>query len=175
MYRRPKAFERPIWDQTFLTIAQEVSKRSTCSRMKAGAIIIKDNRIISMGYNGSAPGSKHCEDYWIDYWMGDESLQKKFWGMYSDFIQSEEFYSLHHEWSVCNEIHAEQNAILFAAKNGIKTDNSTLYVTHSPCIDCAKSISQSGIKKVVFNSKYDRSTQGLEFLQQVGIECQEGY
>jgi len=175
MSRPPKLIERPPWDQTFLVIAHEVSKRSTCARMQAGAVLVKDNRIISMGYNGSPPDSEHCRDHWVDHWVNSDQLQKKFWGLYSDFIESEEFYSLHHEWSVYNEIHAEQNAILFAAKNGIKTDNSTLYVTHSPCIDCAKSISQAGIIKVVFSSKYDRSSQGIEFLQRVGIDCQEGY
>jgi dCMP deaminase len=118
----------------FMTIAEEVSKASSCKRNKVGAVIVKDDRIISIGYNGTPTGaiSNCCED-------GDKTKD--------------------------DVIHAEMNAILFAVKNGISTKDCTLYVTLSPCKECAKNIIQSGIKKVIYKDLY-RDATGIKMLNQ---------
>lgn len=157
---------RPNWDQTFANIAIEVSKRSTCLRMQVGAVLVKDNRIISIGYNGSVSNSIHCEDYFYKLW--EKEYQE--YSTFNSFLESQIFYDLHYTWSSIHEIHAEQNAILFAAKKGISTDNSILYITHSPCKYCAKTVATSGIKEVKFIELYDRDDT-RDFLSEADVVC----
>ena len=88
-------------------------------------------------------------------------------------MKSKEFYDMHGQFSNDNELHAEQNAISFAAKNGIATQGGTVYVTWSPCVHCAKVIVSAGIKKVFYKNMYDRSQEGIYFLQKNGIECRQ--
>ena len=114
--------ERPSWDNYFSKITTITSERSPCKRLKVGSIIVKNNRIISQGYNGFLPGCKH------------ESVIRN-----------------NHEIAT---IHAEQNAILFCAKNGISCDDSTIYITHYPCINCMKLICASGIKQIKYINDY---------------------
>jgi len=151
---------RPTWDQLFIKIAQEVSERSTCARLKVGSVLVRDNRIISMGYNGSAEGLDHCIDHWNDHYKNNTKHNS-----FLEFLKSDEFYKLHHKWAETHEIHSEQNVIAFSAKNGIETNDSILYVTYSPCIHCAKIISQAGIKEVKYLNKYDRENEGIKFLE----------
>ena len=92
---------------------------------------------------------------------------------YMDFVASRTFYDLHGKWSIENELHAEQNAISFAAKNGIATLGASVYVTWSPCVHCAKVIVSAGIKKVFYKNQYDRSQEGIYFLSRNGIECRQ--
>lgn len=159
---------RPTWDELFIKIAQEVAERSTCIRMKVGAVVVQDNRIVSIGYNGSTPGGEHCGDHFRKYYISMSDLE----GEFEDWIQSQEFYDMHYKWSAVHEIHAEQNAILYAAKKGISTEGATLYVTHSPCKYCAKTIVASGIKHVKFLEVYDRE-KSIDFLKQAGVECEQ--
>ena len=114
--------QRPSWDEYFSKITKITSDRSPCTRLKVGSIIVKNNRIISQGYNGFLPGCKH------------ESVIRD-----------------NHEMAT---IHAEQNAILFCAKNGISCDDSTIYITHYPCINCMKLICASGIKQIKYINDY---------------------
>ena len=88
-------------------------------------------------------------------------------------IQTKDFYDMHGKFSNDNELHAEQNALLFAAKSGITTEGTTLYITLSPCIHCAKIIAASGVKEVIFKELYDRSTEGVNFLNKIGITCRK--
>lgn len=155
---------RPTWDELFIKIAEDVAEKSSCSRIKVGSVLVKDQRIISMGYNGSFPGSEHCEDHWKNHCVDNDIS-------YSEFLQSEEFKSLHHEWATKNEIHSEQNLIAYAAKNGISPKESTLYITYSPCIHCAKLISQAGINEVKYLNQYDRDQEGIKFLEECNIRC----
>lgn len=163
---------RPSWEQHFMAHAVLTAKRSTCLRMQTGAVLVKDNRIISEGYNGVVSGAQHCSDYWKkfvnDKWY-DQNCddQKKFY----EFLRSEEFSKLHHEWATENELHGEQNAILYACKRGIKTNNADLYTVYAPCIQCAKVIATAGIKKVYYQLQYARDTQGigLQFLRRNNI------
>lgn len=124
------------YDKLMIETAINVSSYSTCTRVKVGAVLALDDRIIATGYNGTAKGLEHCNDIFTGY--------------------EDNFSTIHHDFSTKNEIHAEQNLISFCAKNGIKTNGATIYITHSPCIHCAKLIIASGIKRVVYNELYDR-------------------
>ena len=119
-------------DKVYLNIAKEISSLSYCKRSKVGAIIVKDDNIISFGYNGTPAGVDNCCE--------------------------------REDVTVAEVIHAEMNAILKAAKSGYSVDNSTLYLTLSPCVDCAKLILQSGIKRVLYLETY-RKTDGVDFLK----------
>ena len=125
---------RPDWDQYFLEIAHVVKTRSTCIRRQVGAIIVKDYRIISTGYNGAASGAPHCDVAGC--------LREKLG------IRSGERHEL------CVAIHAEQNAIVQAAKHGTPIDGATLYCTNQPCAICAKMLVNAGIRRIVFNGTY---------------------
>ena len=132
-------------NEFFMTIAHIVKKQSHCVRKQVGAVIVKDKRIISIGYNGTPSGYINC----------DEVFDK------NNFDPEE-----HHKFSTNNEIHAEINAIIYAAKNSVSLENSTLYVTTSPCHDCAKFIVAAGIKNVIYDKLYDReSTEPIKFMR----------
>lgn len=133
----------------FMDIAERTAKLSSANRLKVGSIIVKDDRIISIGYNGMPPGwTNNCE-----HWVEDGDLG-------SGFKTKPEV------------IHAEANAIAKLAKSSEAGDGSTMFLTHAPCIDCAKQIFTAGIKKVYFGQAY-RSDQGVVFLQQCGVEVNE--
>ncbi len=125
---------RPSWDEYFLSIADLVSQRSTCLRRKVGAVIVKDKNILATGYNGPPSGFPHCEEIGcLREELGVPSGQR-------------------HE--LCRGLHAEQNAIIQAAKHGISINGSIIYCTHMPCVICIKMIINSGIKEVVFREGY---------------------
>lgn len=149
---------------TLMGIAFLVSQESKCVSWKVGSVIAKDNRIISTGFNGTPTGHENCCTV----------ARKKQWTAVKD--GKEILLSRHREahsvWSSHNEIHAEINAILFAAKNGIAIDGATMYVTVSPCRECCKAIAQSGIKKLVYSVGYDKDTS-LNILKESGIEVEQ--
>lgn len=147
---------RESWDTIFIQMANLVAKRSSCIRMQVGAVLVKDNRVISIGVNGTPRGVEHCCD--------------KFHG--AD-VTSQEFKDLHREFSRLNEVHAEVNALMFAAKNGMSPEGCSIYVSYAPCIDCAKQILAAGIKKVYFATPYDRTMEGRDFLVRNGIPCEQ--
>lgn len=129
----------------FMAIAEQTAKLSSAKRLQVGSIIVKDDRIISIGYNGMPPGwTNVCEEKVWDN-TGDYTLKTK-----------------------QEVIHAEANAIAKLAKSSEAGEGSTMFLTHSPCIDCAKQIFTAGIKKVYFGQAY-RSDQGVVFLQQCGV------
>lgn len=127
-------------DELFMNITRLVGLRSTCLRAKVGALIVKEGRIISMGYNGPASGLLHCVDC---------------------------------SGAGCTlSLHAESNAVSYAARSGVSIEGATLYCSLSPCPTCAKIIIQSGIKEVVYGEAY-RDTSGLELLSSLGILVRE--
>ena len=132
-----------------MELALVVSKRSTCLRQKVGAVIVKDKRILATGYNGAPSGMPHCLDVGC--------LREKL-GVPSGERQE-----------LCRGLHAEQNAIIQAAKFGISIEGSTIYTTHCPCITCAKMIINAGIRRVVYGRDY-ADKRGLELLREAGIE-----
>lgn len=161
---------------TVLQIAYLVSQESKCCSWKVGAVIEKNGRIISTGYNGSPSGGVNCCDHAAEQgWIGE--IPYKSTGLRQDGFQVKkvgllkEHRAAHSAWSKVNEIHAELNAILFAARNGSSIDGATMYVTLSPCPDCAKAIAQSGIKKLVYCETYDKNEPGWDdILRSAGIK-----
>ena len=125
-------------DKVFLNIAKEVSTLSYCVRAKVGCVIVKNSNVISFGYNGTPSGMDNCCEETIDGKLVSKS----------------------------EVLHAESNAILKATKMGFSTDGATMYVTLSPCKDCAKLIIQAGIKKVVYSELFYRDNGSVEFLKQ---------
>lgn len=162
---------------TYLQIAYLISQESKCCSWKVGAVIEKDGRIISTGYNGSPAGGTNCCDHaaqqgWTEFIPNSGSGRIS--GKGGRVVLAKEHRPAHSEWSSKNEIHAELNAILFAARKGSSIEGSTLYCTASPCPDCTKAISQSGIKKVVYAERYDRSPDDwADILIEAGIEVIE--
>jgi dCMP deaminase len=135
-------------EDMYIEILKVIAKRSTCLKRQVSAIIVKDGRIISMGYNGSPHGSENCCDE-------HKCLRE-------DSISGENLHS-------CYAIHAEINAISFAAKYGISCEESIIYTSTQPCINCTKAIISAGIKKVIYIEKYNDELS-LKLLQQAGIE-----
>lgn len=143
-------------DAHFLAVAHIVADAGTCSRLKVGAVLVYARRIISTGYNGAPAGMLHCQH--------DE---------YSDIIQEPaEGYSTHTEKGCTTAVHAEVNAIAFAAKHGVSTDGSVLYTTDSPCVACAQLIINAGVKEVRYGRRY-RDPSGINLLERAGIRTQE--
>jgi dCMP deaminase len=141
--------ERPTVDEYFMEIAEVVAKRSTCLRNHVGAVIVRDKRILSTGYNGAPRNLEHCLD------IGCMREQQN--------IAS----GTRHE--ICRAVHAEQNAIIQSALHGVSIEDATLYCTHQPCILCAKMIINSKIKRVVFANNYP-DTEALMFFESAGVE-----
>ncbi len=139
---------RLSWDEYFMKVAWLVAERSTCERHHVGAVIVRDKRILTTGYNGAASGTKDCLE------LGCLRNQLN--------IPS----GTRHE--ICRAIHAEQNAIIQAGTHGINIQGGTLYCTHSPCILCAKMIANAKIKRVVMSIKYPDETF-LNLFKESGI------
>lgn len=147
--RSRKAFRRPSWDRYFLEIAQLLTKRSTCLRRQVGALIVKDKRILATGYNGAPTGIEHCATAGC--------LREKLRVLPGE----------RHE--LCRGLHAEQNALLQAARYGLIVADATLYSTNQPCIICTKMLINAGVKEIVTLAGYpDRMAR--EFLKKAKIK-----
>ncbi|MES2286752.1 MAG: dCMP deaminase family protein [Bacteroidota bacterium] len=143
---------KPSFDEIYMELAENLAMRSHCVKAKVGAVLTKDTRIISLGYNGPPAGTHNCDEVWPDVGCPRDS-----------------------KGSCSLALHAEQNAILYAAKSNISIEGSTLYVTLSPCISCARVIFTIGIKKVYYLNSYAdfkglQSDEGVDFLQKFGVE-----
>lgn len=139
---------RPSWDEYFMAITDHVAQRATCTRRHIGAVLVKDKRILATGYNGVPAGLAHCEA------VGCLREQR---GIPS---------GTQHE--LCRGIHAEQNAVIQAARHGIAIDGATCYCTHQPCVLCAKILINAGVKEIVYREPYpDELAQ--EMLAEAGI------
>lgn len=140
---------RPSWDEYFIEMVEIVKKRSTCIRRHVGAIIVKDNQIIASGYNGAPKGVDHC--------LNTGCIRQK------ENIPSGERHEL------CRGTHAEQNAIIQAAVQGVSVNGGTVYVTDSPCILCTKMLINAGIKRIVYKGSYPDS-MSLDMLKEAKVE-----
>ena len=139
---------RPSWDEYFMDITRRVATRSTCLRRAVGAILVHDKRIIASGYNGGPSGLAHCLDIGcLREKLGIPSGQQ-------------------HE--LCRGIHAEQNAIIQAARLGVSIDGATLYCTHQPCSLCTRMIINAGIRQIVYAEGYPDDL-ARELLEESGI------
>ena len=135
-----------------MNLSTELAQRSHCVKAQVGAVLTKDTRIISIGYNGPPAGTHNCDEDFPDVGCPRDSKN-----------------------SCSLALHAEENAILYAVKNGATLEGTTLYLTLSPCLSCARLIFSSGIKKVWFKNSYAEykglaSDEGVDFLNKFGIE-----
>jgi len=136
-----EALERPSWDNYFMQITFQVARRSTCPRAAVGAVIVREKRILTTGYNGAPSGLPHCTE--VGCLMVNDHCVRT--------------------------LHAEQNAIIQGALHGVDVCDSTLYVTHQPCLVCAKMIINAGIDRVVYAGDYPDEI-ACAFLEQAGVE-----
>jgi len=131
-------------DKNFINIAKEIAVASKCVSKQVGAVIVKDGRILSTGYNGTPAGYTNCCEHWNNEYTKD-----------------------HHDWSKTYEIHAEMNALIWAARKGIAVEGATIYVTLEPCSECSKNLIASGIVRIVFERAYEHTNSQIvsKFLQ----------
>ena len=142
---------KPSFDHIFMKLATDLALRSHCVKAQVGAVLARDTRIISIGYNGPPAGTHNCDEEWPETGCARDS-----------------------KGSCSLALHAEQNAILYAVKNGARLEGATLYTTLSPCIACARLIFSAGIKQVYFSKSYAQykgiaSDEGVDFLNRFGV------
>lgn len=146
---------RPAFDDIYMELAVNLARRSHCIKRHVGAVLTKDTRIISIGYNGPPPGTHNCDEEWPDVGCPRDS-----------------------KGGCSLAIHAEQNAILYAVKNQTSVEGATLYITLSPCLACARIIFTMGITRVVYLKSYAEykgisSDEGIDFLLKFGIRTEK--
>lgn len=146
---------KPNFDDIYMELAKNLARRSHCIKAQVGAVLVKDTRIISIGYNGPPAGTHNCDEEFPDTGCPRDS-----------------------KGSCSLALHAEQNAILYAVKNGSNIEGSTLYVTLAPCIACARVIYTMKISKVIFLDSYAAYKgigveEGAEFLKTFGVEVEQ--
>jgi len=130
--------KRPDWDNYFMNIAAVASTRSNCSRRHVGAVIVRDHRIITTGYNGTPKGVRNCDEGGCPRCASNAPSGEKL--------------------GECICCHAEENAIVQAAYHGVSVNNASIYTTYSPCFLCAKMIINAGIKEVIYSELYTFDT-----------------
>ncbi len=143
---------KPSFDDIYMELAENLSRKSHCVKIKVGAVVTKDTRIVSLGYNGPPAGTHNCDEEWPDKGCARDR-----------------------KGSCSLALHAEENAILYASKNKVTLEDATLYVTLSPCLSCARIIYTTGVKKVYYLQSYAEYKgldvdEGVEFLRKFGVE-----
>lgn len=150
MAKNEPLVKRPSWDEYFMQMAELTAQRSTCLRRHVGAVIVQDKHVVATGYNGAPKGVAHCEE------MGG-CLREKMG------IPSGERHEL------CRALHAEQNAIIQAATLAQSIEGASIYITHQPCIICAKMIINAGIKRIVVKQGYP-DEMSVRMLDEAGLK-----
>lgn len=143
------------FDEIYMELAANLAKRSHCIKRHVGAVLTKDTRIISIGYNGPPAGTHNCDEEFPETGCASDS-----------------------KGSCSLAIHAEQNAILYAVKNNTSVSGSTLYVTLSPCLACSRIIYSMGIEKVIYLKSYAEykglaKDEGVDFLEKFGVATEK--
>lgn len=141
--------ERPSWEEYFLTITRQVAERSTCSRAKVGATIVRGKSILATGYNGAPSGMPHCSE------VGCLVVEST-----TPDGETEE--------NCFRTIHAEINAIAQAAKNGTAIEGASVYITHSPCVHCLKTLVNTGIEAIYYEKPY-KLDRVAELIERTGV------
>jgi dCMP deaminase len=144
--------KKPDFDDIYMDLAVNLSQKSHCVKAQVGAVLTKDTRIISVGYNGPPAGTHNCDEEWPEVGCPRDS-----------------------KGSCSLALHAEQNAILYATKNNVSMQGSTLYITLAPCISCARVVYTVGIKKVLYLHSYAEmkglpTEEGVDFLKKFGVD-----
>jgi len=145
--------DKPSFEHIFMNLATDLAQRSHCVKAQVGAVLAKDTRIISIGYNGPPAGTHNCDEEWPEHGCPRDS-----------------------KGSCSLALHAEENAILYAVKNGANLEGATLYTTLSPCLPCARLIFSAGIKKVYYDKSYAQykgigNDEGVDFLNRFGVSA----
>ncbi len=144
---------RPSWDDYFMGIAKIVASRSNCIKRHVAAVIIKDKRIVSTGYNGTPRGCKNCDE--------------------NGCPRCNSFADSGTKLDECFCSHAEENAICQAAYHGISIKDGTIYITYSPCLTCTRMIINSGLKEVIYNENYPLGQSAIKLLQEAGVKIRQ--
>ena len=144
---------RPSWDEYFMKIAKVVSSRSNCIKRRVAAVVVKDLRIVSTGYNGTPRGVMNCNE--------------------GGCVRCNTFVASGTKLDECRCSHGEENAIVQASYHGVSLKNSTIYTTFSPCMTCAKMIINAGITQVVYNVDYPLAESAAKMLEESGIELRQ--
>jgi len=146
---------KPSFEHIFMNLAADLAQRSHCVKAQVGAVLAKDTRIISIGYNGPPSGTHNCDEEWPGVGCARDS-----------------------KGSCSLALHAEENAILYAVKNGARLEGATLYTTLSPCLACARLIYSAGVKQVYYRHSYAEykglvSDEGVDFLNRFGVKTEK--
>jgi dCMP deaminase len=146
---------KPSFEHIFMNLATDLAQRSHCVKAQVGAVLAKDTRIISIGYNGPPSGTHNCDEEWPTTGCARDS-----------------------KGSCSLALHAEENAILYAVKNGARLEGATLYTTLSPCLPCARLIFSAGVKQVYYRHSYAEykglaSDEGVDFLNRFGVRAEK--
>lgn len=140
---------RPSWDEYFMKLANEVATRTTCLRRAVGAVIVKDNRILATGYNGVPSGLAHCAEVGcLRQELGIPSGQRN---------------------EICRGLHAEQNAIIQAARFGPIIEGAKIYINTQPCVVCAKMLINAGIEEIIYQNPYPDELS-MSMLEEAGLK-----
>jgi dCMP deaminase len=147
--------QKPEFTDIFMELAENLAKRSHCIKAQVGAVLTKDTRIISIGYNGPPAGTHNCDEEWPEKGCATDN-----------------------KGSCSLALHAEQNAIIYALNNGMKIEDSTLYITLSPCLACARLLYSAKVTKVVYLNSYAEykglpTDEGVDFLRRFGVEVEK--
>ena len=143
---------KPAFDDIYMNLAVDLARRSHCVKAQVGAVLTRDTRIISIGYNGPPSGTHNCDEEWPDTGCARDS-----------------------KGSCSLALHAEENAIIYAVKNGVSLEGTTLYTTLSPCLSCARLIYSSGVRKMIYKHSYAAykglpEDEGISFLEKFGVD-----
>jgi dCMP deaminase len=146
-------FERPGWDDYFMNIARMVASRSNCVKRKVGAVIVRDRRIVSTGYNGTPRGVRNCNE--------------------GGCPRCNAFAQEGTRLDECLCSHGEENAIVQAAYHGMSVRGGSIYTTFSPCLICTKMIINAGIEEVIYNAEYPLADTALSLLREAGVKVRK--
>lgn len=156
---------RPSWDKTFTDILFTIAQRSCCVKYKVSSILVRDQQILSIGYNGTLPNAVECNQYWSEWFYLSGEFKKHL--SFDNWIQTKKFKEMHSEWSKINELHAEANVLASISKKEVQ-QNDVIYSMYAPCENCAKSIVYHGIKNVKYIYEYSRP-DGINILKNNGV------
>ena len=143
---------KPEFDDIYMNLAVDLARRSHCVKAQVGAVLTRDTRIISIGYNGPPSGTHNCDEEWPETGCARDS-----------------------KGNCSLALHAEENAIIYAVKNGVSLEGTTLYTTLSPCLSCARLIYSSVVRKMIYKHSYAAYKglpldEGIEFLRKFGVD-----
>lgn len=155
----------------YKNILKEYETLSTCARLQVAALLVKDGRILSVGYNGTSSGKCHCTQI-FKFENGTFMIQDTQATGWHE-VSEAEWRKRHHEFSETSEVHAEMNCLAFALRNNISIKDCSIIVSIAPCSKCAKFIGATGIKHVYYVNKYDAGDEGILYLQSLGVDVRQ--